>query len=153
VPAIGVYGNESELGKRVVMIGGGEVGRETALHLAKSGKEVILLEMRPELARDASKTHRDELLTELRKENARIRTLTEAVCTRMEAGAVFYEKDGAEYEIPTDSAVISAGMRALTALADSFMGLTDEYAAAGDCVRARSVEWAVKEGYAAALRL
>jgi hypothetical protein len=64
------------------MIGGGEMGLETTLHLARSGK-----------------------------------------------------------------AVISAGMRALTALADSFMGLTDEYAEAGDCVRARNAERAVKEDY------
>jgi 2,4-dienoyl-CoA reductase-like NADH-dependent reductase (Old Yellow Enzyme family)/thioredoxin reductase len=150
--AIDVYGNEDALGTRVTVIGGGEVGLETALHLAQLGKEITLLEMRPELARDASKTHRDELLAELRKET-RIRALTGAVCARIEEGAVFYEKDGAEHEIIGDSAVLSAGMRALCALADSFMGLTDGYAEVGDCVRARSVEWAVKEGYFAALAL
>jgi NADPH-dependent 2,4-dienoyl-CoA reductase/sulfur reductase-like enzyme len=153
VAAIGVYGNEDELGEHVVIIGGGEVGLETALHLAKKGKKITLLEMRSEPARDASKTHRDELLAELRKESVRIRVLTGAVCARIEDDAVFYEKNGGEHEIKTDSVVLSAGLRALTGLADSFMGLTDEYAEVGDCVRARSVEWAVKEGYAAALVL
>ncbi|MDR2355936.1 MAG: FAD-dependent oxidoreductase [Clostridiales Family XIII bacterium] len=153
INAVDVYGNEHALGERVAVIGGGEVGLETALHLARQGRELTLLEMRPALAQDASKTHRDELLTELRKEGARVRALTEAACARIDGGAVFYEKDGGTHKISADSVICAIGMRALTARADSFMGLTDEYAQAGDCVRARSVEWAVKEGYFAALVL
>jgi pyruvate/2-oxoglutarate dehydrogenase complex dihydrolipoamide dehydrogenase (E3) component len=153
ISAIDVYGREDALGGRIVVIGGGEVGLETALHLAKRGRALTLLEMRPGLAQDASKTHRDELMVELRNEGARVSALTGAVCARIIDGAVFYEKGGAEHKISADSVILAVGMRALAARADSFMGLTEECAEVGDCVRARSVEWAVKEGYFAALAL
>ncbi len=38
-----VYGHEAELGKRVVVVGGGESGRETALYLAECGHDVTML--------------------------------------------------------------------------------------------------------------
>jgi len=38
-----VYGHEAELGKRVVVVGGGMSGRETALYLAKCGHKVTML--------------------------------------------------------------------------------------------------------------
>jgi hypothetical protein len=33
------------------------------------------------------------------------------------------------------------------------MGLTEEFDEIGDCVRARTVEWATKEGFYAAIRI
>jgi hypothetical protein len=40
-------------------------------------------------------------------------------------------------------------------LADAgiFMGMVEYYAQAGDCVRPRTVEWAVKEGFYAAMNI
>jgi hypothetical protein len=55
--------------------------------------------------------------------------------------------------IPAGSIVLSVDMRALTGLADSFMGLTEEFAQAGDCVRARTGEQSNKEGFYAAITL
>lgn len=49
-----VYGRESELGKRVVVIGGGQSGCETALYLAKRGHSVTLLTRRQEIYTDNS---------------------------------------------------------------------------------------------------
>ena len=54
---------------------------------------------------------------------------------------------------PSPATVLAAGMRAKIALADSFMGLTPEFDEIGDCVRARTVEWATKEGFYAAMRI
>ncbi|MGN1290415.1 MAG: FAD-dependent oxidoreductase, partial [Bradyrhizobium sp.] len=66
IPAIDAYGKEDSLGNSVVLIGGGQIGIETALHLCKLGKTVTILEMQDALAPDASKTHRDELMVEIR---------------------------------------------------------------------------------------
>ena len=68
LPACDSYGKEDTLGNEVVVIGGGQVGCETALHLAKLGKKVTIIEMQSALAPDASKTHRDEMLVEFDKE-------------------------------------------------------------------------------------
>lgn len=152
IPACDSYGREDTLGNEVVVIGGGQVGCETALHLAKLGKKVTIIEMQSALAPDASKTHRDEMLVEFEKELNFIPVLNAKVCSVGEK-AVTYEQDGRTVTVPCDSVVLAAGMRAKIALADSFMGLTPEFDEIGDCVRARTVEWATKEGFYAAMRI
>ena len=87
------------------------------------------------------------------KEKKNLTVITGGRCTGVSTHEVRYVKDGTEQAVSCDSVVLSAGMKPLMALADSFMGLTDDFAEAGDCVRARTVEWANKEGYYAAMRL
>jgi NADPH-dependent 2,4-dienoyl-CoA reductase/sulfur reductase-like enzyme len=67
IPALKVFGDEAAMGDNVVVIGGGQVGCETALHLVRHGKNVTVLEMRTSLAPDASPTGRDELISEIKK--------------------------------------------------------------------------------------
>lgn len=151
-PAIETYGHEDELGESVILIGGGQIGLESALHLAKLGKTVTIVEMQPTLAPDASKTHRDELMVELNNE-PRITALCNARCTGVTANSVTCEQDGERITVNADSIILSAGMRAKTDEADAFMGITGQFAQAGDCVRARTAEWATKEGFYAAMNI
>jgi pyruvate/2-oxoglutarate dehydrogenase complex dihydrolipoamide dehydrogenase (E3) component len=150
--ATSVYGNEAKLGNTVIVIGGGQVGCETALHLSKLGKTVTVLEMQSALAPDASKTHRDELMVEIEREPKFV-TLTDARCTGMTATSVTFVKDGKEQSISADDVILAAGMKAKAEEADSFIGTAPEFSEIGDCVRARTVEWATKEAYYAAVNL
>ena len=150
--AIETLGHEEELGSSVILIGGGQVGCETALHYAKLGKKVTVMEMQSELAPDASTTGRNELLTEIAAEPNFI-PLTGAKCVSLTATSVTYEKDGKQETITSDSVVLSAGMKAKTQEADSFIGTALAFAEIGDCVRARTVEYATKEAYYAAVNL
>lgn len=150
--ATAIYGDETSLGERVVVIGGGQVGCETALHLAKLGKIVTILEMQPALAPDASKTHRDELMIELKNADT-LSGVTNARCTAITDTDVSYEVNGRKDMIPADSVILAVGMRPLISEADALMGFTEEYAEIGDCVKVRTVEWATKEGYYAAINL
>ena len=150
--AIETLGHEDTLGDSVILIGGGQVGCETALHYAKLGKKVTVMEMQAELAPDASTTGRNELLTEIEKEPNFI-TLTGARCVSLTATSVTYEKDGKTETVSADSVVLSAGMKAKTQEADSFIGTALDFAEIGDCVRARTVEYATKEAYYAAVNL
>ncbi len=150
--AIETLGHEEELGSSVILIGGGQVGCETALHYAKLGKKVTVMEMQSELAPDASTTGRNELLTEIAAEPNFI-PLTGAKCVSLTATSVTYEKDGKQETITADSVVLSAGMKAKTQEADAFIGTALDFAEIGDCVRARTVEYATKEAYYAAVNL
>ena len=150
--AIETLGHEEALGDSVILIGGGQVGCETALHYASLGKKVTVVEMQSELAPDASTTGRNELLTEIEKEKNFI-TLTGAKCVSVTATSVTYEKDGKQETITADSVVLSAGMKSKTQEADSFIGTAMDFAEIGDCVRARTVEYATKEAYYAAVNL
>lgn len=150
--AVSVYGKEEALGKQVIVIGGGQVGCETALHLAKLGKTVTVLEMQSALAPDASPTHRDELMVEIGKEPG-FREICQARCISITGSSVTYEKDGQQLTLTADDVILAAGMKARIQEADQFIGTAPHFSEIGDCVKARTVEWATKEAFYAAVNL
>ena len=157
VVATSIYGKEDTLGESVVIIGGGQVGCETALHLCEKGIKVSIVEMQSKLAPDASATCRTEMMVLLgdEAEKGMFTELTNARCKAIAPGVVTYvDGDGNEQTVTGDTIILASGMRAKMALADSFMMIEDaECREVGDCVRARTAEWATREGYYAAVTL
>jgi hypothetical protein len=151
--AVSTYGHEDELGQKVVIIGGGQVGLETAVHLERTGRDVTLIEMLPQLAGDASKTHRDELLVVVRNHADHLHVLLNAKCTGVEPGKVSFEVDGKAQSVDCDNVLLAVGLRARRDEADAFMNSADDFYEIGDCVRARTVEWCTKEAFYAAINL
>lgn len=148
-----VYECEEQVGSRVVIIGGGQVGCETALHLAMSDRQVTLLEMGDELARDAGKTPRVMLLKKLEDE---VTCYTEARCTAIKTHGVEYtSSNGEQKHVPADTVVLAAGMRALFDEAQSFRSddFSYRFKAIGDCVKPGNVKLAVRGGFDAAMTL
>ena len=150
VLATDTYGNEKELGNKIVVIGGGQVGCETALHLSKEGKNVTIIEMLPELAPDASITHRTELLLELDREK-NLKYITSAKCTKVSDNSVTYMVESDAKEIEADRIIIAVGMKPNFSEAEKFIGVADKFTVIGDCVRARTVENAIKDAFYAAV--
>jgi 2,4-dienoyl-CoA reductase-like NADH-dependent reductase (Old Yellow Enzyme family)/NADPH-dependent 2,4-dienoyl-CoA reductase/sulfur reductase-like enzyme len=149
------YGNEDKIGNTVVVIGGGQVGCETALHLCDAGKKVSIVEMQASLCPDASKTCGDEIRV-LLQENPAFTAILNAKCQSITKDSVTYtDQNGARQTLLCDSVVLAAGMKAKSKLADSFITETDisECVEIGDCVRARTVEQATAEAYNAAMDL
>ena len=155
IVATDAYGKEDQLGKKVIVIGGGQVGCETALHLADKGIEVSIIEMRESLCPDASKTCGDEIRIFLAK-NPNVTEICGAKCTNITKNSVTYiDAEGNEQTAECDTVILAAGMTALTDLADSFITDCDvpEWAQVGDCISARTVEEATAEAYNAAMLL
>ncbi len=155
VVATDAYGHEDELGKKVVVIGGGQVGCETALHLADHGIAVTILEMQSGLCPEASTTCGDEIRI-LLDENPNFTAILNARCKSVTRNSVTYtDADGTERTLACDRVILAAGMKPRAALADSFVTGCDapEWAQVGDCVRARTVEQATAEAYNAAMEL
>ena len=157
VVATSVYGKEETLGESVVIIGGGQVGCETALHLCEKGIKVAIVEMQSKLAPDASPTCRTEMMVLLgdEAEKGMFTELTSAKCKSVAPGAVTYiDAEGNEQVVKGDTIILASGMRSKSALADSFMMTSiPECVEVGDCVRARTAEQATREGYYAAVKL
>ena len=151
VTAIEAHYKADTLGENVVVIGGGQVGVEMAIHLAMIGRKVTVLEMLREIAPDASQTQRAELFNEIRDNGVKV--INYAKCTAIEPGKVIFDKDGVSKSIEADSIILAAGMKPKTAESDSFMGTAASFTPAGDCNKARILEWATREGYYAAMGL
>lgn len=152
VVATDVYGREMEIRKTVAVIGGGQVGCETALHLSKLGKEVHLIERQSELAPDASITHRGDLLHEMSLENELV-IVTSALCTEIGENQISYVKDQLTYTLQVDMVVLAVGMQAQVELSDSLMVKGTPFVSIGDCVSPRTALEATKEGYFACATL
>ncbi|MCR5785346.1 MAG: FAD-dependent oxidoreductase [Eubacterium sp.] len=155
IVATDAYGNEDKLGDTVVVVGGGQVGCETALHLCEKGKNVSIIEMRESLCPDASTTCGDEIRIIL-SETENFTGIVNAKCKSITKNSVTYtDADGNDQTVNCDSVILAAGMKAKTALADSFVTDNDvpEWAQIGDCVRARTVEQATAEAYNAVMNL
>lgn len=152
VLATNTYGSEQELGETVIVVGGGQVGSETALHLARLWKKVTVLEMKQELASDASLTHRGDIMAEIAKE-ANFTEITDARCTKILPKGVVYEKEGKEIILPADKVILAAGMQARDGETDCLAEISPRIWIIGDCKQARTVETAVREGYFAGINL
>jgi len=150
--ATDTYGMEAKLGNELVVIGGGQVGCETALHLAMSGKKVTMIEMQEVLAPDASKTHRDDIIAEMEKES-NLTGITAARCTGITSDSVTYEKNNTTYNLQADNVILAAGMKPKMEEADSFAATAPVFWETGDCKKARTVEQAVREGYFAGINI
>ena len=86
VGACEVLQKEKPIGEKVVVIGGGQVGVETAIWIAQSGKDVAIVEMLPKLQDGPNKAaphvsmHTDELIRTLKMNvftGTKVREITE----------------------------------------------------------------------------
>jgi NADPH-dependent 2,4-dienoyl-CoA reductase/sulfur reductase-like enzyme len=152
VLATDIFGNEKELGNKIVVIGGGQVGCETALQLAREGKNVTIIEQLPELAPDASITHRTEILLELNRER-RLTYFTSATCTKVSDRSITYMVESDATEMEADSIIIAVGMKTRFSEAETFIGAAGKFTVIGDCVRAGTVENAIKDAFYAAVMI
>lgn len=142
--AVEVEKMPERFGKKIIILGGGLVGCETAVSLRAKGKEVTVIEMRGMVAADVNPFHRMALYQELEKIDVRTNTIGK----RIEKGGLFCAgPDGREQFLPADGIVCAAGLRARTAEVLPLVNLTPEYFIVGDCKAPRQVTQAMSEGY------
>jgi len=138
-----------EIGKRVVILGGGLVGCEAAVHLADEGHDVTIIEMRSDVAIDANGRHRPILLQWL-ETRAKIECNLRGVRID-ENGLYCAAEDGSEKFFPADTILCAVGQRALAKEAEALLDCAPEVVTLGDCVQPARITEAVFRAYHAAL--
>ena len=142
-----VFGNEDKLGQNVVMIGGGQVGAETGIHLAQKGKDVTILEMRSKIAPDAWFTYKWAMDIEL-NERENLHCITDGRCTGITENSVTYlDKDSKEHTLSADSVVLCAGFRPQTQAAEELILPGIPFTLIGDCKQVGTVQQAVRSAF------
>ena len=149
VLAPAIFGAEQSLGEHVVIIGGGQVGCETALHLSRQGKTVTVLEMQDKILADASASYRSRLIRNMDGET-NLTVIPGARCTGVGPTVHYQLSDGTAQELPADSVVLAAGMRPEIDAALSLQSHQYAFYMVGDCQRAGNVQKAVRSAFAAA---
>jgi len=149
-----VLSGNIEVGKRVIVIGGGFVGCETAAFLAEQGKKVTIIEILPELASGPYYPYADMVATllvrELNEKGVEVFTgVKEEEIT--DEGVAIVDKDGNRLYLETDDVVIAVGSETDKTLFESLKEKVPEIHLAGDCVEPRNIREAISDGYCIAL--
>lgn len=153
--ASGIYGScEDRLGDPVIVIGGGEIGVETALYLCELGKRVMVLEMLPELIHDAPHAHYKNMVRDYWRRQPNFRYRCGVVCTAIDADGVRYlTHDGKEEKSFGESVLIATGTKPRADRTMSFAGCAPRVFAIGDCDEAGNVQKAMRSAYGMAMSL
>lgn len=138
------------IGKKIVVIGGGQVGCEVGVHYATMGHEVTILEMQKSLCPDAMRTYREELQGQVADHcNA---VITGGTCTSITDFGIHYkDSEGNEHFLEADTVILAMGMHSTNAHAETFRDCAQNFRAIGDCVKVSNVQKAVRAGYDAAM--
>ena len=144
---------ETKIGQKVVIIGGGFIGCEEAVDLAKKGHEVTILEMLDTLASECGRMHRIALMHELDVSD-RITQATGMRCTKIdETGVYAADKDGGEVFYPCDTVVMASGMRSRADEVEALRPLVKEFYVIGDARKAAKIMNATRDAYDAVVAL
>lgn len=140
-------------GKRVVLVGGGLTGSETAVTLAREGHEVTVVDMLTM-----------EKLRAKDKNIGKIHRMAEAegvsmkgglkLCAVTEGSVVLENAQGEKLEIACDTVVLSLGVRPRYEMIEQLRDICPETYIVGDCNnRAGNITSAVREGFYAAMNI
>ncbi len=135
VQAVDVLAKDVGIGNRVVVVGGGLVGVEVALHLSDEGRDVTVVEMLDAVMLDCAITDRIVYGEKLGAMNVKMlvgRRVTKVTNDQV----VVTDSSGQEQTIEADNVVLAVGFEPRRELAHDLSGQSDvEVHETGDCVR------------------
>lgn len=149
-----VFGHEDRIKDKVVIVGGGLVGCETALCLKEDkDRDITILEMGGYLAPTAQLTQRTHLLQKLDEHH--IKGYVDTVCTEINEDGVVAKnvETGEIITFEADQVIICAGTKPLEQERDQFADVAYEVIYIGDCRQASDIYNAVSNGFDAAATL
>jgi 2-enoate reductase len=145
VSAIDLLLGKKDAGESVILIGGGLIGCETALYLARRGKKITIVEILESLAGDVETANRMHLLELLTDANVDILTGTKIM--KVESGAVLVvDNHHKGSSLKAETVVISMGLKPERTLYEVLKNEMEIYAI-GDCVKPRRTIDALWEGF------
>ncbi|HPP32042.1 MAG TPA: FAD-dependent oxidoreductase [Soehngenia sp.] len=141
--------DNSKVGNKVAVIGGGLVGCETALSLAMDGKDVTVVEMLPELmASGLPVPHMNRIMMLDLMKLHNVKSILNNRLMGIEDGHIeLMDTNFNPSALDVDTVVISVGMTADKSLYNELVGKVSNLYLVGDANSARNIMSAIWEGY------
>ena len=135
-------------GERILIMGAGVIGCETALYLASQGKKVTLCARQDsdELDTDIIDIHNREMLLKMIREEKNITVLRGTIPLRLDGDGVVADQQGTEKKIPMDSLVFSGRLFPHNELSKLFVNKPNVISI-GDCKAPGTIMDAVWGGF------
>jgi 2-enoate reductase len=146
--AVDVYMDVSLAGKKSVIIGGGFVGCELAVHLARQGRHVTVVEQLPEVLEDLRRVHpnREMLLAMLMESGVTVLTNTSLQeVTDWEVRVRANGRDDGSLE--ADTVIMATGFVPHCEMLDDLWGNVEQVFRIGNCVKPGKILDSVWDGF------
>ncbi|MBN1802467.1 MAG: FAD-dependent oxidoreductase [Candidatus Lokiarchaeota archaeon] len=143
--SIDVLNGIVDTGDKVVIVGGGMIGCETAEYLASKGKDVTIIETFPKIARDIGASMRWSIVMRLKKWG--INLLTSSNVLKIIDKGILVENEGKTQIIKADTIVIAMGIKSNDELINSLKDKIPYLHILGDCKTPARILEAIHEGY------
>jgi len=143
-----VLTGKAKVGKKVVVIGGNEVGIETADFIAEKGlaESVTVIEMLPEIASTMYTVNRVNMLTVWLPKYG-IKTYTSMRINEVtDESVTAVDEKGKKHYFEVDTVVVATGYTSNNTMYEQLQDEVSELYAIGDCVKPRQILDAVHEG-------
>ena len=164
-----IFSRMQDLGDRVVIIGGGDVGCELTIQLQTMGKTVDLIEAEDKLMKYSMGFWEDKVFTEFfltheyradlknfddLKEVNSVHVHLQSKCRCItEEGVLYDDAQGNIHNIGADSVILATGLRIDDSVFSMFEGLAETVLFIGDCRQPGNIEQATRDGYTSSLRI
>ena len=134
----------TKVGDKVIVVGGGLVGCETADYLAQQGKEVTIVEMLRHTARDVGPSARYFLRRRMAEKGIKILTST-TVEEITDDGVSVKSGEGSQLLSPVDTVVLATGAESLNELEAKVKDTVPEVYVIGDAAKPGKIMAAVEQ--------
>ena len=152
IDAVDILDGTKTPGNRILMIGGGMTGVETADFLAEHNKAVTIIEMRPDIALDEASAPRFFLIPRLKEHG--VEWIVNATVKKILPDGVIYEQNGSEYTCSGyDTIVLALGVKANNPLEEAARALGKQVFVIGDAAQPGPANKATEAALEAVLSL
>ena len=140
-----VLGCKRTMGAKPVIIGGGQIGSETAAFLANINKDVTLIELTDKLCEDGQTAVNSFLFDYL--ESKKVNILTSASVIEITDNSVKYVKDGEEYTVDgVTDVVVAVGSQSYDEVSSKITGV-EKVVVIGDAMKTKDGLAAIEAGF------
>ena len=152
VQARDLYDGPWPAGERVLVIGGGDIGCETAEWLAASGRQVNIVEITPRVLSRMKNIPRERLMARLVEKKVRIYTETQ-VLSIAACNVHLKKKDGQEFKLAVDLVVLCINAHSEDDLFHELQDKIKEVIAVGDAASPGNLGTALRNATDAAMKI
>jgi 2,4-dienoyl-CoA reductase-like NADH-dependent reductase (Old Yellow Enzyme family)/thioredoxin reductase len=143
-----VYYHPERAGKRLVILGGGLVGIELAIHMGMGGHQVSIVEMLPELTMGDTGMHGIALFEQIEKYGINVHTST--AVSEITSDGIKAEGPDGPLKLEADTVIYATGQKPLREETKALSGCAAEFYQIGDCVTPKNIMAATQAAWTVA---
>ena len=140
-----VLSGKKEVGEKLLIMGGGMEGCETAVWLGQKGKKVRIIELLDTIATNIHQANRQMLMDMM--EDLKVEVILKGQITQVNNNGVSIVHEGENRFLECHNLVLAAGLTPLRSLWEALKEKGRPFYEVGDCQSPRNVHYAILDGF------